>query len=78
MKLSPQTNGMVKLAGNDCLVQSLPNSEDGYVYMYLGRAYSTYQITLDMVHPLYYYKDNAVRLWSAETERIWQYLATLS
>ena len=78
VKLSPQTNGMVKLAGNDCLVQSLPNSEDGYVYMYLGRAYSTYQITLDMVHPLYYYKDNAVRLWSSETERIWQYLATLS
>lgn len=64
IKCSPQTNGSVKLAGNDCIVQTLPNTEDGHVYIYLGKAFDTYRIVLDINHPIYYYKGGAVRLWS--------------
>lgn len=61
----PQSDGQVKLDGNDCLVQELPTTEDGKVYIYLGRAYSGYQMELYFTHPVYYYKDGAIRTWDA-------------
>lgn len=64
IKCSPQTDGSVKLAGNDCIVQSLPSTDDGYVYIYLGKAYDTYRMSLDINHPIYYYKDGAIREWT--------------
>lgn len=64
IKCSPQTDGSVKLAGDDCIVQALPNTDDGYVYIYLGKAYDTYRISLDINHPIYYYKDNQIKLWT--------------
>lgn len=61
----PQSDGQVKLDGNDCIVQALPTTEDGKVYIYLGRAYSGYQMELYFTHPVYYYKDGAIRTWDA-------------
>lgn len=60
----PQSDGQVKLSGNNCIVQALPTTADGYVYLYLGRAYSNYQISLDQYHPCYYYTNGAVRIWT--------------
>ena len=37
------------------ITQTLPTTNDGLVYIYLGRAYSTYQIELSYKHPIYYY-----------------------
>lgn len=64
VQCSPQTDGSFKLSGNNCITQSLPNTDDGYAYIYLGRAYDTYRISLDMVHPVYYYKGGAIRPWT--------------
>lgn len=59
----PQTDGMVKLDGNDCLTQTLPSSKDGKVYILLGYAYDGYRILLFPSHPIYYY-NSGIRLWS--------------
>lgn len=64
LKCSPQTDGTVKLSGNNCLVQTLPATADGYVYIFLGYTYSQYQIELSETHPIHEYKNNALRLWT--------------
>jgi len=61
MKVIPQTDGKVKMAAAFPLVQSLPTSDDGYWYIYLGRAFSTYQMSLYPHHPVYYHDGTAVR-----------------
>lgn len=43
------------------LTQTLPSSDDGFVYIYLGAAYNTTQIELIPNHPAYYYKDGRIR-----------------
>lgn len=64
IKCSPQTNGMVKFAGDNCIVQSLPSTEDGYVYIYLGIAVSATNIDLEYIHPIFEYKNGAIRAWT--------------
>ncbi len=61
MKVSPQSNGKVKLAAAFPLVQALPSTADGYLYIFLGRAYSTHQMSLYPHHPVYYHDGTAVR-----------------
>ena len=54
VKCSPTYDGVgVKLSGNNCIVQDLPREDDGYVYIYLGIAYNTTSICLDLNHPVY-------------------------
>lgn len=60
MKVIPQSNGKVKLAAAFPLVQALPVLNDGYWYIYLGRAYSTYQMALYPHHEVYYHNGTAV------------------
>lgn len=62
----PQSDGMVKLHTTPWS-QNLPTTEDGYVYIYLGEATSTYQFLLEEVHPVYYFKDGEIRLWTNPT-----------
>jgi len=45
-------------------VQALPNEEDGQLYIYLGQAYSATDVELVLNHPVYYYKDGAIRQWT--------------
>lgn len=66
LQLSLQTDGQVKLSGNNCLTQTLPSTSDGYLYLLLGYAYSAYQIELNQDHPIYWYKDGAIRPYSYE------------
>ncbi|MBQ9687298.1 MAG: hypothetical protein IJV41_12265 [Oscillospiraceae bacterium] len=63
----PQANGRARLHSSP-IAQDLPTTEDGLIYIRLGRAYSTYQIQLDQNKPIYYYKDDAVRLWTNAVE----------
>ena len=51
----PQGDGLVKLADNP-ISQDLPTTDDGKVYIYLGCAYDTYRVALEMPHPAYCYK----------------------
>lgn len=52
------------------ITQSLPTSDDGYFYCYLGRAYSTYQIELVPEHPIYLYKNGIIQEYSAYAKSV--------
>lgn len=46
------------------ITQTLPTSDDGFIYIKLGNAYSTAAIILTPEHPIYWYKDGEVRPFS--------------
>lgn len=64
LQCTPQSTGGALI--ND-IVQTLPTTEDGKIYIYLGNAYSTVSMELKQNHPVYYFKDGQIRLWSGET-----------
>lgn len=72
VKCAPQANGSAIMDADTPYVQDLPTTEDGKIYIFLGVAYSTTAIELLMNHPVFYYKDGAIRQWSnaAETDFI--------
>lgn len=53
LKVTLQSNGKAKIASDPCWAQSLPTTNDGYAYIYLGRTYSTYQMMLYPDHTVY-------------------------
>ena len=57
------TNASAQATGANAgpISQILPTSEDGFVYIKLGHAYDTYRTSLTWDHPMYWYKNNAVR-----------------
>lgn len=61
VKCEPQTDGSVIMKD---YTQTLPSTEDGYVYLYLGAAYSATNIELRPEHPVVWYKDGAIRDWN--------------
>ena len=64
VKCAPQANGSAIIDSTTPYVQDLPTTEDGKIYIYLGNAYGPTSIELVPVHPVYYYKDGAIRLWT--------------
>lgn len=46
------------------IVQSLPASFDGRIYIYLGRAYSATNIELTAEHPVYWYDGEKIMPWA--------------
>ena len=64
VKCAPQSNGSAIMDSTTPIVQALPSTEDGKIYIFLGFAYSATAIELRMEHPVYYYKDSAIRLWT--------------
>lgn len=43
------------------ITQTLPTTDDGYVYVYLGQAYSTSAMELYNNHPIFQFKDGTIR-----------------
>ena len=72
LRCVPQSNGMVKIDpatqsftnNTGPISQLLPTTEDGFVYIYLGHATSDSNIELHYEHPVYFYKDNSLRIWT--------------
>ena len=64
LKCAPQTDGSAIIDSSTPYVQDLPTTEDGKIYIFLGVAYSATAIEFLMHHPVYYYKDGAIRLWT--------------
>lgn len=60
-----QNDGKVKLHSSP-ISQTLPTTDDGLLYLKLGRTYDTYRIALDMMHPIYYFKEGKIRLYTGE------------
>ena len=63
LKCTPQSDGSVILDAEVPYVQDLPTTEDGFVYIWLGIAYSATNVELTLEHPVKYYKDGAIRNW---------------
>lgn len=68
LKCAPQADGSAIMDADNPIVQALPSTEDGKIYIYLGIAESATAITLYYWHPIYYYKDGAIRVWTNANE----------
>lgn len=61
VKCLPQTDGSAVMQGT---VEALPTTADGFIYIYLGQAYSTTNIELRPEHPVYWHDGTGIRLWT--------------
>lgn len=61
LKCTPQTDGSAVMAD---IVQALPSSNDGKIYIFLGVAYSATAMELHSEHPVYWHDGTGVRLWT--------------
>ena len=75
IKCAPQADGSAIIDADNPYVLSLPNTEDGKIYIFLGITYNTNATattttTVEMLmhHPIYYYKSGAIRLWTNSSE----------
>lgn len=58
--VTPTSDGKCKLASATPWSQTLPDFDDGYWYILLGRTYSTYQFTLYQDHPVYMHNGTTI------------------
>ena len=58
--VTPTSDGKCKLASSTPWTQELPSTADGKWYIYLGRTYSTYQMTLYDEHPVYEHNGTSI------------------
>jgi hypothetical protein len=61
LKCEPQTGGGAVMKD---IVQALPSTADGFIYIYLGIAYSTTAMELRFYHPVYYHDGTGIRAWT--------------
>lgn len=61
LKCTPQADGSAVM--ND-IVQALPASKDGYIYIHLGTAYSATSMELQTEHPVYWHDGTGIRIWT--------------
>jgi hypothetical protein len=64
IKALPQSDGSAIIDADEPYVQDLPTTEDGFIYIYLGSTYSASNMELTSYHPVYYYHNGAVQLWT--------------
>lgn len=65
----PQANGRAKLYSAP-ITQTLPTTEDGRIYIYLGHSYSTSSIVLAQDHPIYCYRNGGIQQWTGVQSEI--------
>jgi len=68
IKCTPQSSGGAIIDADEPYVFNLPSTEDGKIYIYLGRTYAVSSIEMVIDHPVYYYKDGSIRIWSNPCE----------
>ena len=61
LKCEPQTSGGAVMKD---IVQALPSTADGFIYIYLGIAYSATAMELRFYHPVYYHDGTGIRAWT--------------
>lgn len=64
-----QSDGSAKLASSP-ITQTLPNTQDGLIYIDLGWAYSTTNIELTLQHPVYQFKNGQLIQLQPENENL--------
>lgn len=63
LKCQPQDDGSAIMKD---IVQALPSTNDGFIYIFLGFAYSTTAMELNVEHPVYYHNGTGIRLWTGK------------
>lgn len=66
VKCTPQADGSAVIDATTPIVQALPSSKDGSIYIYLGQAYSATAITLTLEHPVFWHDGTGVRVWTGK------------
>lgn len=61
LRCTPQTDGSAVMQD---IVQALPTTKDGKIYIHLGTAYSAASMELTIEHPVYWYDGKGIRLWT--------------
>lgn len=61
LKCLPSTDGSAVMKD---VVQALPTSKDGFIYILLGTAYSATGMELQSEHPVYWHDGTGIRLWT--------------
>ena len=61
LRCAPQPDGSAVM---EYFTQSLPTTEDGKIYILLGRAYSATAIELLVTHPVYEFRDGMIRQYT--------------
>lgn len=64
IKAAPQSDGSAIIDSTTPYVQALPSTADGKIYIFLGIAYSATNVELALEHPVYEYRDGAIRRWT--------------
>lgn len=65
LKCTPQSDGSAVMAD---VIQELPSTNDGYIYIFLGVAISTTDMELQMHHPVYYHDGIGIKLWTGNNK----------
>lgn len=68
VKCTPQSDDSAIIDADTPIVQSLPNTNDGKIYIFLGIAYSATNIELFSHHPVYYHNGNNIKLWTGNRD----------
>lgn len=61
VKCTPNADGSATM---NSIVQALPTSKDGKIYIYLGTAYSATSMELEIFHPVYWHDGTGIREWT--------------
>lgn len=61
LKATPQADGSAVMSS---IVQTLPTTADGKIYIHLGTAYSATGMELQIEHPVYWHDGTGIRLWT--------------
>lgn len=61
LKCTPNADGSATM---NSIVQALPTSKDGKIYIYLGTAYSATNMELEIFHPVYWHDGTGIRAWT--------------
>lgn len=64
IKCAPQTDGSAIIDSTTPYVQALPTTDDGKIYIFLGIATAATTVEINVEHPVYYYKNGAIRQWT--------------
>ena len=64
IKCTPQSDGSAIIDADNPYVQTLPSTADGKIYIYLGVAYAATTVEMTYNHPIYEFKDGAIREWT--------------
>lgn len=63
IKCTPQADGSAIIDPTTPYTQTLPSTDDGKIYIYLGRAYNATNFEITMNHPVYYHDGTGIRIW---------------